>query len=99
MVVEWWCGHRVQPSDGPCLGRSAAMNQDAAAADPAPQAGEVKILIDLPSKKPSLGFDATASALAQIIRDSPPRFAVGIFGNWGSGKTTLMEEIRRKLGN
>jgi hypothetical protein len=75
------------------------MNQDAAAADPAPQAGEVKILIDLPSKKPSLGFDATASALAQIIRDSPPRFAVGIFGNWGSGKTTLMEEIRRKLGN
>jgi hypothetical protein len=75
---------------------SAAMSRDAAGAGSASDA--VKILIDSPSKKPSLGFEATASALAQIIRDSPPRFAVGIFGDWGSGKTTLMDEIRRRLG-
>lgn len=28
---------------------------------------------------------------------SDPRFAVGIFGGWGSGKTTLMEAVRSKL--
>src|SRR5690348_10214474 len=76
---------------------SAAMSRDAEGADSAPTADGVKILIDSPSKNPSLGFEATASALARIIRDSPPRFAVGIFGDWGSGKTTLMDEIRRKL--
>ena len=59
----------------------------------------VKILIDSPSVKPELGFEAAAAALAQIIRDSRPRFAVGIFGAWGSGKTTLLQEIQRKLGN
>lgn len=79
-------------------GKSATLGQDAAGPDPAPTTDSVKILIDSPSVKPSLGFEATATALAQIIRDSPPRFAVGIFGNWGSGKTTLMHEIDRKLG-
>ncbi len=74
------------------------MSQDAARTDSVPTADAVKILIDSPSVRPSLGFEATASALAQIIRDSPPRFAVGIFGGWGSGKTTLMQEILRKLG-
>src|SRR5262249_33756036 len=73
------------------------MNQDAAGITPASRGGSVKILIDSPSVMPSLGFEATALALAQIIRDSPPRFAVGIFGDWGSGKTTLMQEIQRKL--
>jgi hypothetical protein len=65
---------------------SAAMSQEAEEAGSAPTADGVKILIDSPSKNPSLGFEATASALAQIIRDSPPRFAVGIFGDWGSGR-------------
>ena len=74
------------------------MSRNAARAGSAPTADAVKILIDSPSKEPSLGFEATATALAQIIRDSPPRFAVGIFGDWGSGKTTLMDEIRRRLG-
>jgi hypothetical protein len=78
--------------------RNAAMSKDAVEAGPAPTDDAVKILIDSPSKEPKLGFEATASALAQIIRESPPRFAVGIFGDWGSGKTTLMDEIRRKLG-
>jgi hypothetical protein len=74
------------------------MSQDLAGAGSGPASDTAKILIDSPSKKPSLGFEATASALAQIICDSPPRFAVGIFGDWGSGKTTLMDEIRRRLG-
>lgn len=57
-----------------------------------------KILLDTPSDLPALGFDGIATALAGIIGESEPRFAIGIFGGWGSGKTTLMRTIERKLG-
>ena len=40
-------------------------------------------------------FAQIAEALAAIVLASEPRFAVGIFGGWGSGKSTLMEEIER----
>jgi hypothetical protein len=56
-----------------------------------------KILLDTPSDAPELGFKEIASALAAIIGESDPRFAIGIFGGWGSGKTTLMRTIERKL--
>jgi hypothetical protein len=29
----------------------------------------------------------TATALAHVIERSEPRFAIGIFGGWGAGKT------------
>jgi KAP family P-loop domain len=60
---------------------------------------ERKILLDAPSTGPDLGFgfEDTARVLAQVITESKPRFAVGIFGGWGSGKTTLMEAIQRQL--
>lgn len=58
---------------------------------------EMKILLDTPAKEPGLRFKETAAALAGIIRVSDPRFAVGIFGGWGSGKTTLMEAVRSEL--
>lgn len=29
--------------------------------------------------------------------NSEPRFAVGIFGRWGTGKNSLMKSIRAKL--
>ena len=56
-----------------------------------------KVFLDEPSPEPALGFGAYAQALAEIIRHSKPQFAVGIFGDWGSGKTTLMEAIEREL--
>lgn len=56
-----------------------------------------RILIDLPHKHPVLGFDGQARALEKIITNSQPRFAIGIFGAWGSGKTTLMNAIRDRL--
>jgi hypothetical protein len=58
---------------------------------------EFRILLDAPSTKPGLGFDFYAKALATVVRSSAPRFAVGIFGDWGSGKTTLMDAIRARL--
>ena len=56
-----------------------------------------KLLLDLPSTEPALGFDDTARALARMIEQSDPQFAVGIFGGWGAGKTTLMRAIERHL--
>jgi hypothetical protein len=56
-----------------------------------------KLLLDLPATTPALGFPATAEALARIIDQSAPQFSVGVFGGWGSGKTTLMQAIEREL--
>jgi KAP family P-loop domain len=56
-----------------------------------------RIILDVPAERPTLGFEQIAAALATIIRTSEPRFAVGIFGGWGSGKSSLMEEIERRV--
>jgi hypothetical protein len=59
--------------------------------------GGYKILLDVPAKNPELGFPQSATALASIASGSEPRFAIGIFGGWGSGKTTLMRAIEERL--
>jgi hypothetical protein len=57
-----------------------------------------KILLDVPrSSRPASLWDPMASAFAAIIRQSRPGFAIGIFGGWGSGKTTLMTAIKNSL--
>ena len=56
-----------------------------------------KILLDSPSAKPALEFADIAKGFAGIITDSDPNFAIGIFGGWGSGKTTLMNAIMTEL--
>ena len=60
---------------------------------------EFRVLLDDPAPQPGGGFGTYAQALADIILHSPPRFAIGIFGSWGSGKTTLMNAIARALGS
>lgn len=64
---------------------------------PAPKIEDYRIILDLPSEQPALGFAECANALRQIIEQSNPQFAMGIFGSWGSGKTTLMREIAKSL--
>jgi KAP family P-loop domain len=56
-----------------------------------------RILVDDPADDPALGFPDYADAFAEIVSLSPPRFAVGIFGSWGSGKTTLMRAIWARI--
>jgi hypothetical protein len=58
---------------------------------------EFRILVDDPADDPALGFADYADAFAEIVSGSPPRFAVGIFGSWGSGKTTLMRAIWARI--
>jgi hypothetical protein len=56
-----------------------------------------RILVDDPAEDPALGFPEYADAFAEIVAFSPPRFAIGIFGSWGSGKTTLMRAILKRI--
>lgn len=56
-----------------------------------------QVLLDDPALQPSLGFDGYADSLAQILLHSDAQFCVGIFGEWGSGKTTLMRAVERRL--
>lgn len=60
---------------------------------------EWKLLLDTPAHAPELGFGEASRALADVVLHTPPRFAVGIFGGWGSGKTTLMKAIARDLSH
>jgi hypothetical protein len=55
------------------------------------------VLLDTPAEDPALGFDRYAVALVEMITNSRAEFAVGIFGTWGSGKTTLMRAIEQNL--
>lgn len=60
---------------------------------------DFKVLLDDPAEDPGLRFGDYASALGEIIVHSRAEFAVGIFGTWGSGKTTLMRAIKRYLAS
>ena len=37
--------------------------------------------------------------LAEIITNSTPRFSIGMFGGWGTGKTSLMAMTKQFLDN
>jgi hypothetical protein len=56
---------------------------------------------DRPHPNPSLDFNIYAEHLYQVamapVYDGHGAFAIGIYGAWGSGKTTLMHSIRKKF--
>ena len=62
----------------------------------------VYIISDSPEKNSvSFGFDADATTIADLIANKENRtpMVIGIFGPWGSGKTTLMERVKRFLAD
>jgi hypothetical protein len=52
---------------------------------------------DFETKDLLLDFDKYANQLSKLIINSEPKFSIGIFGNWGTGKTTLMKTIENNL--
>ena len=56
-----------------------------------------KVLLDDPADNPGLSFDHYAAAFAEVIQHSRAQFSIVILGDWGTGKTTLMYAIKRKL--
>jgi len=49
------------------------------------------------SRKDGLGFDAYAEVLAGAVLGTEGPFTIGIFGEWGTGKTSLMRMIEEHL--
>ena len=56
-----------------------------------------KIITDEPTEDDALDFNNYSQNLADIIANSTPRFAIGVFGGWGTGKTSLMQMTKKIL--
>jgi predicted KAP-like P-loop ATPase len=52
---------------------------------------------DRPTRTDQLGFADYRNALVRVIREADTPITLGIFGTWGSGKTSLMQMVRADL--
>ncbi|AJZ75555.1 KAP family P-loop NTPase fold protein [Candidatus Nitrosotenuis cloacae] len=59
----------------------------------------IKVLIDLPESSPSKDFELLAETISTLIQNSEPHFVTGIYGEWGTGKTTLMKQIQKNISD
>ena len=55
------------------------------------------IITDDIAVDPILDFELYRNAIVNIIKNSYPKFTIGIFGDWGTGKTTLMKSIEKEF--
>jgi uncharacterized protein YjbI with pentapeptide repeats len=55
------------------------------------------ILTDDVASDPILDFNLYSNAIVNIVRNSHPKFTIGIFGDWGAGKTTLINSVDKAL--
>src|SRR3972149_4320378 len=55
------------------------------------------ILIDDVEEAPTHDFISLSKTISNLIRNSTPHFTIGIYGEWGTGKTTLMKSIESNL--
>ena len=56
-----------------------------------------RIRNDEPSRRDLLGRDTYVVALAEVIRTCDTPMTLGVFGTWGTGKTSLMRQIQGVL--
>src|SRR3954452_19252897 len=80
--------------------RGSSTGEGGAAVSASDQATEMdallaRIILDVPAERPIFRFCDIARALTSVVLASEPQFVMGIFGGWGSGKSTLMGEIQR----
>ena len=57
----------------------------------------IRLFTDESTTQDAPDFRIYSEKLSKIIADSEPRFTVGIYGDWGTGKTTLMEMIKKEI--
>jgi hypothetical protein len=56
------------------------------------------VIADLPTDAPGLGFPEYAEALADAVRGGdPPQFTIGLYGAWGTGKSSLLKALAERL--
>jgi Cdc6-like AAA superfamily ATPase len=62
---------------------------------------DTRIVTDEPTKEAEdfreEDFREYSRKLSKIIINSKPRFTVGIYGDWGTGKTTIMQMLKEEL--
>jgi predicted KAP-like P-loop ATPase len=58
---------------------------------------DFKILTDDPDEDPILDSKPYGTTIAKIVLESFPKFSIGIYGEWGTGKTTLMKLIEKEV--
>ncbi|GAB3026546.1 ribosomal protein L7/L12 [Spirosoma pulveris] len=61
----------------------------------------VKVVADAPSKADLLGYSSYVNALHKIITspNTVTPFNIGVLGEWGTGKSTLMMQLASKLND
>jgi hypothetical protein len=65
----------------------------------------IKLLNDQPiggnenERNDGLGFSTYSDIIASTIKGTPGPFTIGIFGEWGTGKTSLLKLIKDKFYN
>ena len=57
----------------------------------------IRILTDEPEINPIHRFGLYSDTIVNMIMSSDPKFSIGINGDWGTGKTTLMKLVQMKL--
>ncbi len=57
----------------------------------------LRILTDEYEMKPILDLERYSETIANITLGSNPRFSIGVYGEWGYGKTTLMRLVQARL--
>src|SRR5574341_662784 len=55
------------------------------------------ILDDLPTDSDALDFTPYVETLVDVCKTASTPLTIGVFGTWGSGKTSLMRMVRKKL--
>jgi len=55
------------------------------------------IVNDQPTEKDALDFTPYVETLADIIQTGKTPLTIGVFGTWGSGKTSLMKMVKNQL--
>ena len=58
----------------------------------------ISILTDMPEfEEPTKEFRRLSEIISNIINGSNPEFTIGIYGKWGTGKTTLMRHVQNRI--
>ena len=56
------------------------------------------VVADIPTEHPGLGFPEYVEAIADAVRGGQPaQFTIGIYGPWGTGKSSILRALERHL--